>query len=384
MTPRNDRPSTGSDRPSGWVLWWASLGLWTLLSLADAVDYFVSWKLQGAPRPFSRALAAAFPGWEAWALLAPAIFWFGRRVPLRWPAKPGPVLAHIAFSGVIGTLHTLVHVTFGWLLQLRPSSLGLMQYFEGTLLDWLPISILTYWTIIALEHGVEYYYRFREEQVRAADLGRRLTEARLEALTAQLHPHFLFNTLNAAVALVRTSDNVKAAKVLTQLGDILRHLLQTAPTQEVPLREELAFLRQYLEIEQTRFSHRLTVSIRVPEELLDAAVPNLILQPLVENAIRHGLASHDRAGLVELSAETANGMLQLRVEDDGPGLPAGWSLDRSVGVGLGNVRSRLGHLYNSPSGLELLNRASGGVAAIITIPLRTMPATRDARAGEAA
>ncbi|HEV8198173.1 MAG TPA: histidine kinase, partial [Gemmatimonadales bacterium] len=204
------------------------------------------------------------------------------------------------------------------------------------------------------------------------------------ALTAQLHPHFLFNTLNAAVALVRTSDNVKAAKVLTQLGDILRHLLQTAPTQEVPLREELAFLRQYLEIEQTRFSHRLTVSIRVPEELLDAAVPNLILQPLVENAIRHGLASHDRAGLVELSAETANGMLQLRVEDDGPGLPAGWSLDRSVGVGLGNVRSRLGHLYNSPSGLELLNRASGGVAAIITIPLRTMPATRDARAGEAA
>jgi signal transduction histidine kinase len=325
--------------------------------------------LQGHPAPFGRALAAAFPGWEAWAVLAPAVFWFGRRVPLRWPTGPGPVAAHLGFSLLVGAVHALVHATCGWLFALRPSNLGLLGYYEATLLDWLPISILTYWTIIAIGRGLDYYHRFREEQVRAADLGRRLTEARLEALTAQLHPHFLFNTLNAAVALVRTGDNPKAAKVLTQLGDILRHLLQTAPSQEVTLRDELAFLERYLEIELIRFSHRLTVKVQVPDELLDAAVPNLILQPLVENAIRHGLASHDRSGSVELEATASGGMLRLQVRDDGPGLPADWSLDRSAGVGLGNVRSRIAHLYGNPAGLDVRGRAGGGVEATITIPL---------------
>lgn len=367
-----DRVAIANNRHTGWVLWWASLGLWTVLALTDAVDYFVSWKFQGNAPPFWRALAASFPGWEAWAVLAPVVFWFGRRVPLRWPTGPVPVAAHLGFSLLVGAVHALVHATFGWLFALRPSSLGLGRYYETTLLDWLPISILTYWTIIAIGRGLDYYHRFREEEVRAADLGRRLTEARLEALTAQLHPHFLFNTLNAAVALVRTNDNAKAAKVLTQLGDILRHLLQTAPSQEVALREELAFLERYLEIERIRFSHRLTVSIEVPNALLDVAVPNLILQPLVENAIRHGLTSHDGSSVIELAATAAKGILRLSVRDDGPGLPPGWSLASSTGVGLANVRSRIAHLYGDSASLEIRSRTGGGVEATMTIPLRSL------------
>jgi two-component system LytT family sensor kinase len=356
-------------RKAGWILWWSSLAVWTVLALADAVDYYVSWRTYGHHASIWRALLVSFPGWEVWALLAPVVFWLGRRVPLHWPPKLKPAALHLGFSIVIGVIHATIHATFGWLFSVEPTSLSMLQYYGTTILDWCPISILMYWAILAVRWGFDSFHRFQEEQVRAADLAHRLTEARLEALAVQLHPHFLFNTLNAAVALVRTNDS-RAAKVLTQLGDILRHLLRSAPAQEISLKEELAFLERYLEIEQIRFSNRLSVSNHIPEKLLDAMVPNLILQPLVENAIRHGLGSHDRAGHIELTASATDGVLHLVVRDDGPGLPTGWSLDGSTGVGLANIRSRLDHLFGGAAVLDLRPRSTGGVEATITLPLR--------------
>ncbi|MEO8199903.1 MAG: histidine kinase [Gemmatimonadota bacterium] len=360
-------PRRKSELHAGWVLWWASLAVWTVLALADAADYFLSWRLEGHPASFWRALGASFPGWEVWALLSPLVFWLARRVPLRSPARLRPILAHFLFSVLVGVFHSLIHATFGWLFGLRPSQY-FSRYFESTFLDWLPISILMYWAVVAVAMGFDYYQRFRDEQLHAATLAHQLTEARLEALTIQLHPHFLFNTLNAAVALVRTHDNTGAANVLTQLGDILRHLLRGNFVPQVPLRDELAFLERYLEIERVRFSNRLTYSVHVPEGLLDLPVPNLILQPLVENAIRHGLGSHDNAGNVEVAATADDKSLVLIVRDDGPGLPAGWTLAESGGVGLGNVRSRLTVLYGAAASVHLEPRTPHGVEAIVTLP----------------
>jgi sensor histidine kinase YesM len=285
-----------------------------------------------------------------------------------WPTKVGPIAAHLNLSVLIGVVHAMVHSGAGWTFGLRPSTLAFAEYFESTLLDWLPISVLTYWAIIAVTRGLIYYEELREEQVRAATLSRQLSEARLEALSAQLHPHFLFNTLNSAVALIRTEDSLRAVDVLTHLGDILRHLLRAAPSQEISLADELSFLQRYLDIERIRFQHRLTTSLDVPADTMDASVPSLILQPLVENAIHHGLDTHDEAIRIELAAGVAQGVLVLTVRDDGPGLPEGWSERRSTGVGLANVRARLEHLYGSVARLEIRGRPRGGVEAKITMP----------------
>jgi hypothetical protein len=358
----------GEDR-AGRALWFASLALWTILSLADAVDYYAGWRFAGSPASFARALGAAFPGWMIWAALAPLIWYACHRIPLGTPVRGRAVAVHFLFSIGIGVLHTAVHTSAGWVFGVRPSALSLPDYYTASLFDWLPINILMYWAVVGAFYGLEYYRRYQQSQLESAELARRLSEARLEALQHQLHPHFLFNTLNAAVGLVRIENGPAAIQVLTRLSDILRHLLHGTIEPEIALEEEVAFLDRYLEIERVRFSHRLLVTVSVPEHLRRALVPNLVLQPLVENAIRHGLGADAQAGRVAISASSVDGRLTLSVTNDGPGLPGGWTLERSAGVGLSNTRSRLSHLYGDTATLTLSN-VPRGVKAEVTIPLR--------------
>jgi LytS/YehU family sensor histidine kinase len=226
--------------------------------------------------------------------------------------------------------------------------------------------------LVVLRHTFDFYTRYREEELRGSRMEAQLAQAQLQALRMQLHPHFLFNTLNAVSALMHR-DLDAAERMLARLSDFLRLTLETGGAHEVPLRQELDFLRRYLEIEQTRFADRLDVRVDVEPVTLDARVPNLILQPLVENAIRHGVARSSAAGRIEIAAHRRNGSLLLEVRDDGPGLPEGADRPEREGVGLTNTRARLRQLYGATSHLTLANRREGGLHVTLTLPFRTQP-----------
>jgi LytS/YehU family sensor histidine kinase len=224
--------------------------------------------------------------------------------------------------------------------------------------------ILTYWLVVGLYQAVHFYQVALERQTAAAQLETQLSHAELENLKSQLHPHFLFNSLHA-IGVLMQEDVDAAGHLLVSLGDLLRMALERREN-EITLRSELEFVGKYLEIEQTRFHDRLKVHMDVPHELLDVYVPSLALQPLVENAIKHGISADSAAGRLEIAAKVQDGRVSLSVRDDGPG-PA--PLLR-FGVGLSNVQSRLKQLYGNTSSLELTGRDGRGCEAIITLPLR--------------
>lgn len=212
---------------------------------------------------------------------------------------------------------------------------------------FLYVELILYWAILGAAAARDSYRKYRERETRAGELETQLGLARLEALRTQIRPHFLFKALNSVAMLVRNNENRQAVEVVAGLGELLRSSLDDSAGQEVPLAAELGFVRRYLAVEEFRFPDRLRVEVDVPDELLEAEVPNLILQPLVENAVRHGVAKSSSSGLVRLTARRANGWLELSVEDDGPGLPAGWRPGDGGGISLRNVRARVEQLYTS-------------------------------------
>ena len=225
-----------------------------------------------------------------------------------------------------------------------------------------------YWAVLSVSYAVEHYRKYRERELAAAELETRLAQAQLEALQAQLHPHFLFNALHTIGTLVRTGDAQRAVRVVAGLGDLLRRVLDEGGAQEVPLKQELEFIRSYLEIEQVRFRDRLRVTIHAAPDTLDAAVPPLVLQPLVENAIRHGITSRVEGGTVLVGSRLFDGRLLLTVRDDGLGIPGG--AGPRPGVGLANTRARLERLYGLDFELAVENAPEGGVEARIALPFR--------------
>jgi LytS/YehU family sensor histidine kinase len=213
--------------------------------------------------------------------------------------------------------------------------------------------------------------RLANEQTETARLNEQLSMAQLNALRRQIEPHFLFNTLNAIAALVRDKRNDSAVSMIAGLSDFLRRVVQDSDRQQVPLREELEFTRKYLDIQKVRFAERLQFSVNVPGELFSAQVPSLILQPMVENAVKHGIAKRVQGGSIRIAGFRSNGRLTLTVYNDGPSLPAGWDKTNS-GIGISNVRTRLQSLYGSAFDLSLQNREPGGVEVSVSVPLLSM------------
>jgi LytS/YehU family sensor histidine kinase len=251
------------------------------------------------------------------------------------------------------------------------TSLNLAQRYVMVVEDWLPISMLLYWMTLVAGYALEGQRRERAQALRTTELEGQLARSELAVLRAQLHPHFLFNALNTAVSLVRANQPDDGVRVLTHLGELLRQLVHGVE-QEVTLREEVATLEGYLEIERARFGARLAIDVAIPEELYEAYVPALVLQPLVENALRHGVGARDAPGRVTIDAHAGGEVLSLCVRDDGPGLDPTTSASRS-GVGIANTRARLARLYGDVSSLVLRNAARGGAEAIVTLPLRYSP-----------
>jgi len=315
--------------------------------------------------------------WLAWVVLAPAALWLRGRWPLELGSLKRALPVHVVAVVLLCAAHSVLVLIANWLIMQPVHSLAEMQ-FNVLLVYWwlrdLPFAALFYALILGIGSALDYYRKFRERQLRASQLEAQLAQAELQMLKMQLHPHFLFNTLNGITGLVRDNDNAAAVEMLVGLSDLLRQTLDSAGKQEVRLSEELEWLELYLKLQQIRFSDRLRVSINAKPDTLDAMVPNLITQPLVENAIRHGIGPRAQPGSVSLSAERDQSRLQLMVSDDGVGLPEGWRLESSKGMGLLNTEARLRQLFGSDFVFEVRNREHGGVEVLLAIPLHLVSA----------
>ena len=344
---------------------------WTLVGLASAAQSHVTAAMEGSPAPFWLSMLRSVPVWWFWVPATPAIAWLGRRARVERGGWPRAVIVHLGASVVATLLHAV------WLLGLF-TLLGVtaqmtetrMEFLRILFLSRLYLDVLTYWAVLGGAYAFEYHDRYRERELRASRLEVQLARARLDALRMQLNPHFLFNALNAVAAQVRGGRPDAAVTMLGGLGDLLRYALESSDELLVPLWQELAFLERYLEIERVRFEDRLEVRVHVPAELHDALVPALLLQPLVENAVRHGIAPRDASGRVEVEAHRDADDLVVAVRDDGVGLGAG---DRAAGktaagVGLTNTRARLEQLFGDRYALVIAARAGGGVEVEVRVP----------------
>ena len=331
--------------------------------------------IQTVPRIFALNLVY----WYIPALVGPAIMALAMRYRLgvvRWPVQ---VVVHAAGVIVYAAVHSAA--MFGTRVLLFPNgpvASGCWRCVARealTQLDWL---LMTYLFFVGLAYALAYRGESEDRALTASRLQTRLAEAQLQALQRQLHPHFLFNTLNTISGLMRTNINA-ADLMIDQLGDLLRMTLHTSGSQVVSLKEELDALQKYLEIEQTRFGGRLSISMQVEPEVLDALVPNLIMQPLVENAIRHGIAPHARPGWITIQARRAGSELLINVHDNGDGLTPDRLVALNQGVGLANTRARLEHLYRSAFQFKFSN-LPGGFCVAVTIPFRVPPVEEPLRA----
>ena len=349
-------------------------GLWLLVAavclvtaVLDGFQAYMQARLSGEPASW-RAVTWQASEWVILGALTPITWSLSRRFPLRRPHVARSVLAHAAGALALCVAWAGAGVAMRLVLGTSWQGVPLWRHLASWTLISLPWSVFIYFAVLGCMHAFTYFVEARERETQAARLTAQLAEARLGALRMQLHPHFLFNSLNAITVLVRDQRTRDASTMLELLSDLLRQVLRTDPSQEVTLAEELRFLEQYLAIEQVRFSDRLTVSFDVSADLGDAAVPGFILQPLVENALRHGLADRSEGGLVEIEARREGADLVLRVHDNGVGLGAGGS--PREGLGLANTRERLATLYGERGRLELTRGRDGGTTATVRLPYR--------------
>ncbi|HEU0178731.1 MAG TPA: histidine kinase [Blastocatellia bacterium] len=344
-----------------WARWILIFGVWTLLGALSAVRVMVTYAYSGNFVTWRRALVIALADWYVWALLAPAIAWLARRFAIERRSWLRGLLVHLPASLFFSIIKMMIE--FRLLQWLDPPSAQRYPVLQ------FPSTLFTYYSILGAIYAFDYYGKYRAHEWKASQLQAQLAQAQLQALKMQLHPHFLFNTLHAISSLMRR-DVEAAERMITRLSDLLRMTLENVGAQETPLRQELEFLERYLEIEQTRFRDRLQVKMEIEPETLDARVPNLILQPLVENAVRHGIAPRAAPGLIEISARRDENKLELQIRDNGAGLPDAKRARVKEGVGLANTRARLEQLYVADYRFDLSNHDKGGLVVSLTIPFR--------------
>jgi signal transduction histidine kinase len=337
--------------------------LWT------AIAGFFATQLYFAGLPWSRALSWTLPRWYSWGLVAPLIFRLDRRL-----ARSTTVPVRLALHVPLAFVWTAITIALRLAARpLRGSALPedmylyLLDRFYSDLPIYAVLAGISFASLYAaqVKRGIQEAH---ELALWSADLERRLVEARLQSLRAQLQPHFLFNALNTVSAFTESNPKM-ARRLMAQLGDLLRASLRHTAQPLVTLGEELTFLDNFLAIESARFEGRLHVSVHAEDSLLPRMVPAFLLQPLVENAIRHGVGTRLSGGRVDVSIAADDSTLQVRVRDDGVGLPPEWSFDRDAGVGLKNVADRLEHIYGTPNLLKLVRVPAGGVEVQIALPV---------------
>jgi len=366
-----------------WVRFLVFFGIFTVIALLYTTEVMIMYKnIESFPDiPLTTQLRFELSFWYTWGVLLPVIFWLCRKYRIdseRWGRH---ATVHIVAGGLVSVAHLIISFSVMWIIRINliwldesADSLSWSSFVgRGFGAKNLHMQYLVYWVIIFLHHAIYYYKRSKDNEVRASQLEANLLEAKLEALKMQIHPHFLFNTLHSVSSLMH-KDPKAADTMISKLGDFLRMTLDRSEVQEVPLKEELELLERYVEIEEIRFGNRLKVEYRVNPVLLDAYVPNLIFQPLVENAISHGI-SKKQGGKILISGERDGEYIHFSVIDNGRGVPVSqkFQFGFKQGVGLSNTRKRLEQLYNGNHTLTVISNEESGFSVKLQIPYRTKP-----------
>ena len=358
-------------------LWIASI--WFVVGLFDATQNVVVMRSEGMHHAWPQLFVTLLLSWLPWILATPFVMRLGRRCP---PVQLRPFstwVRHIAACATIGLvasawIASLEELLNPWAKDPAPdpfAHLWLHKFYNG-LLEYL----FLYGAILLVSHILDSRERLAFQQTESARLNEQLSKAQLNALRRQIEPHFLFNTLNAIAGLVRERRNDAAVSMIAKLSDFLRRVVEDSNRQEVPLGEEMEFVQKYLDIQKVRFADRLQLSVDVPSELFVAQVPSLILQPMVENAVKHGIAKRVQGGAIRIAASRSHGRLTLRIYNDGPALPANWEKTHS-GTGISNVRTRLQRLYGEGFELSMKNQGPGGVEVMVCVPFVCVPVLSD-------
>ncbi len=343
------------------------LGLWAAIGLILSIEVYFNVRVTKPDVSFMEVAGGQYARALLWACLAPIVLWLRTKVPLRLGYWVGGVAFHAILSFLIMAGYYLFRVGYLLLAEGEPLTdfwaTAFDNFFGRNLID-----MVFYWGVFGCGYSFELYRKYKNEQVKAAQLESRLIETELKVLRQQMHPHFLFNTMNTIAVLVRERRNEEAVNLIARFSTLLRMSLEGARVHEVTLRQEMDFLARYVEIQQARFADRLTVRTTISPEAMEARIPNLLLQPIVENAILHGIAPKNSPGTVEVTGEVRAGRLHLTVSDDGPGfVPAAPGRGRE-GIGLANTRERLSKLYGARSELRLESEQGKGTTVTIVLP----------------
>lgn len=325
-------------------------------------------------------MAVTLVGWLVWSycwlVVTPIILWLSRRFPLQGGHLLQPLTVHFFAALGISVIISGEYIIGRDLIigRLFPDSIPYFESLKHLIPKEFHIGLMVYGLVVGIDQSIAYYFRYRERELQASNLQTQLVQAQLDALRMQLHPHFLFNTLNS-ISVLMHKDTGAAERMLLQLSSLLRVTLTGNAAHEIELRQELEILERYLEIEQIRFQDRLTVKMHIDPAALDALVPQLFFQPLVENAIRHGIANRESGGTIDIYAECKDGAVHLEVRDNGSGIDHS-NGNLIEGVGLSNTRSRLEYLYGLQSSIKVCNLAEGGLIVAAKIPFHTEAAIK--------
>lgn len=344
---------------SRWQRWTLSFVIWTIIGLSFGLRSYFTALLNGTRVNWLHTGSGFLVDFYVWGLVSPLIFWLARRFPIERGNLRIQIPLHILFCAVFIFCVNAISIPAYWYLGFPDVKTypTLASMFEQLVASPFMIhqGLLVYWGTLTTAHAVEYYRQLQAGKIRTAELTSQLAQAQLSALKMQIHPHFLFNTLNSIAALLH-KDVEAADKMIARLSDFLRITLKSSNTTTATLQQEIEFLKAYLDIEKIRFPHRLSVEMKIEPETLDARVPNLILQPIIENAVKHGIARNVSRGLLIVTAAKENDRLVISIEDNGPGLNGNGNLSaRSNGVGLTNTRERLNRFYDGDFDFEIRN-----------------------------
>ena len=367
----SDQAALASRTPGGiTILLWA-LAVATPLGWSSVAFVYFGMLAVGRPLTIPQALLAGLQDWYVWALLAPGVFLLGRRFRLERKGWIRTAVIHLIAGSAVALLDLAAVTVINQYFGPTVSYVGTFgEVYPRIVLRYFHFAFIIYWVIVAAAHAIEYYSSSRDRELEAVTLQAALTEAQLAALRMQLQPHFLFNTLHTIASLVRDGRREAATDTIARLGELFRRTLGNGQRNEVPLRDELSFVEAYLEIEQTRFADRLAIRFDIDPATLDARIPTMALQPLVENAIRHGIARDPSAGRIEVRSLARNGSLRVEVRNDGPAC-FHESAASGAGLGLGNTQARLSRMYGTNCLLEVKPDLPNGTLAVLEVPWRT-------------